>query len=88
MSFGQCTYLDNAQDGRVSDFTSAHQVVIAISAPLTGVLIVLDGDGAPVASFTAGQSGVTVIAGPVYRMEYHLSSPADIGLVTVAFTPT
>lgn len=87
MTVGQSSYLDQATDGLVTDATALNKVVVAVTAPLVGSLTLLDGDGTTQLSLTAGQSGAFTVASPVYRLEYHLSSPADMGNVVVSYHP-
>ena len=88
MTIGESRFLDTDQANVVSSYTCCNDVTVAVTAALTGTLTLLDGDGNTKLTVSPGQSGVFTIAGPCYRLNYQLSSSADIGLVIAAYHPT
>lgn len=86
-TIGQSVLLDNAQGGLISDADSLTNIAVAVPVALVGTLTMTDGDGNVRLSLTAGQSGAFQIAGNVPRLDYQLSSAADLGSIAVSFRP-
>lgn len=87
MTIGESRFLDTDQANVVSSYSTCNDVVVSITAALTGTLTILDGDGNTKLTVPPGQSGVFPIAGPCCRLNYNLTSAADIGLVVIAYHP-
>jgi hypothetical protein len=80
--------INAATAGDIADSRAiVSSVVVAISVALLGVFTLTDCNGTVLLTRTAGQSGVSVVAGPQTGLKYTLTNAGDLGAVTVSWSP-